>query len=179
MLISRSKKISQQDNDIKNLKEFLKANRLFCGLSRCFEDIADIQEYYQQALESIMLGTYMERDESFFAYEDYAIFHLFKLRSNHNNLKRFCHSSVFTLIKHDQTNRTNFVECLHKYLLNEKKQIETAAALGIHRSTLAYRINNIEKIMGINLNDIDTAFHILLSFKILEFINKDKEFLKI
>ena len=66
------------------------------------------------------------------------------------------------------------MKCLHTYLVNEKSRLETADILNICRSTLANRIDKIQQIMNIDLNDSITTFRLILTFTILEYIDEAK-----
>lgn len=53
-----------------------------------------------------------------------------------------------------------------------RNQMATAKTLHVHRSTLIYRIKRIRDIMNVDLNDTDTLFHLLLSFKLLDYAGR-------
>jgi DNA-binding PucR family transcriptional regulator len=56
--------------------------------------------------------------------------------------------------------------------MNRGNRAESANTLHIHRATMIYRIEKIETIMGVDLNDTYTMHHSYLSFMILKLINK-------
>ena len=59
------------------------------------------------------------------------------------------------------------VQRIFIYLKKERSQSETAAALNLHRNSLTYRLQRINELLDEDLNDEDTRFHMLLSFKFL------------
>jgi sugar diacid utilization regulator len=174
VIISRNNKISTLENSFIKLTEFFKKNKIHGGLSRCFYSLIDLQEYYQQALKSIELGIGLRKNKFLFSYEDFAVYHLLEVCSKQNNLESFCHASIYDLMEYDQKNNTDYMNCLYTYLINEKSQLETADILNICRSTLAHRIEKIQRIMNINLNDAITTFRLILTFTILEYVDDTK-----
>jgi PucR family transcriptional regulator, proline-responsive transcriptional activator len=174
VLISRNNKISTLENSFVKLTEFFKKNKIHGGLSRCFHSLIDIQEYYHQALKSIELGIGLKTNKFLFSYEDFAVYHLLQICSEQNNLENFCHASIYDLMEYDQKNNTDYMKCLYTYLINEKSQLETADILSICRSTLAHRIEKIQQIMNIDLNDAITTFRLILTFTILEYVDGTK-----
>lgn len=169
MLISRSRKISSDSSELKNLEEFLVKNNIYGGLSRPFNSLADFKEYYIQASKAIEIGVHLDQKKGLYIYEDVAPYHLLQLCYFQSEIKSFCHASIFILMEHDKINGTNYMESLYSYLVNSKKQAISAQLLHIHRATMATRIEKIEEIMDVNLDNPDTIFHILQTFKILEY----------
>ncbi|WPC43599.1 PucR family transcriptional regulator [Clostridium sp. JS66] len=176
VIINCNNKISPIDKTFSKLLEFMQKNKIFAGLSRCFHNLTDMKSYYEQALKAIELGISLKTNEFFFSYEDFTIYHLLQLCSSQSNLKNFCLSSIFSLIKYDHTNNTDYMKSLYTYLLNGKNQLETADKLKVCRSTLAHRIEKIQQIMDINLNDSITSFKLILTFIILDYIDKTKSY---
>lgn len=53
------------------------------------------------------------------------------------------------------------------YLTNERALLHTAELMDIHRTTLLYRIRRIEELTGLQLDDEQTRFDLLLSFHLI------------
>ncbi|MBQ6123170.1 MAG: helix-turn-helix domain-containing protein, partial [Clostridia bacterium] len=46
--------------------------------------------------------------------------------------------------------------------------METANALGIHRTTLAYRLRRAQELTGLDLTDAKQVFHVAVSLELME-----------
>ena len=46
--------------------------------------------------------------------------------------------------------------------------VQTAKKLFIHRSTFLYRMEKIEELVKLDLNDYDTLLYVMMTFRILE-----------
>ncbi|KZL91791.1 PucR family transcriptional regulator [Clostridium magnum] len=152
-----------------NISRFLEKHQLVGGLSQCFHDIADIREYYLQSVKSIDLGIRVDGRKSIYAYDDYSIYYLIDIASEHKDLKSFYNPSLITLIDYDRRNNTSYSESLYAYLSNGNSIAAAANALNIHRNTMDYRISKIEEIMNLNLSNPDITLSLYLSYKILKF----------
>ncbi|MFT8350530.1 PucR family transcriptional regulator [Clostridium saccharoperbutylacetonicum] len=151
------------------LNSFLEDQNIFCGISRSFSNLIDINKYYEQSLKSIELGKYLNGDKFIFFYDSYVLQHIFSLCAGRESLKELCHPSLFKLIDYDKKYHTDHLKTLYSYIINFKNQTELAKLMHVHRNTLYYRISKIEEIININLNNIDEFVSIYLSFKILEY----------
>ncbi|HAD20122.1 MAG TPA: hypothetical protein DCF42_06960, partial [Lachnospiraceae bacterium] len=74
------------------------------------------------------------------------------------------HPALSVLKTYDQTHHTELSHTLHCYLTCRCNATETARSLYIHRSTLLYRIDRILGLTGIDFENPDEYFHLLLSF---------------
>jgi len=172
MLISCREKIISPEIEFKKLIDLLKKNQIYAGLSRSFQNIIEMQAHYRQSAQAVKAGRLMGGGQYLFQYEDYAIYHIFDIRSKQADLKDFCHSSIFKLLEYDYKNNTNYYDLLKTYLLKKKRQVDTANALYIHRSTISYHISKIREIMGVDLDDPETTYHLMLTYEILDYINR-------
>lgn len=156
--------------DVENIKQFLKTNNMYAGISRSFNSLVKVPDHYLQSVEALKLGLHINKEAILFEYEDYAIYHLTDICSSHGNLKENCHPSLLKLIEYDKQNNTNYTHSLYTYIISSKNLTDSANTLNIHRNTMSYRIEKIEGIMNVNLNDSNILLNLHLSFKILEFL---------
>lgn len=66
------------------------------------------------------------------------------------------------------------LETLHMYLQRNGNATETASALFIHRSTLLYRLEKIEQLLTVSLNDAETRFSLFFAIKLWNFNNSSE-----
>ena len=63
------------------------------------------------------------------------------------------------------------METLASSFKNGGNQTPTANDLFIHRSTLMYRLERIQKLIGIDLEDSDTRLFIQIAMRLLGYLN--------
>ncbi|MGB9860138.1 MAG: PucR family transcriptional regulator [Moorellaceae bacterium] len=151
------------------LAEFLKERNLVAGLSQRFHNPARVKEYYRQSLRAIEVGLRVRSSEVFFNYDDYIIYHVMDILARQKDIRSFCHPSLFKLMEYDKEKQAHLTDTLRAYLAHGRNQALTAKVLHVHRATLIYRLQKIESIMNIDLNDNETLFHLQLSFKLLDY----------
>ncbi|AET69692.1 hypothetical protein Desor_4259 [Desulfosporosinus orientis DSM 765] len=152
------------------LKEFIVSNNLQAGISRPFLKLANVRGHYLESMEALKLGKLINKEQNFYKYEDYLIIDLLNKNSNADNCKRYIHHSLLRLIEYDKENGTDYVHSFYIYLCNFKNTKESAAILNIHRNTLFHRMEKIEQLLNVDLNDGNVMFQLYLSYKILEFL---------
>jgi PucR family transcriptional regulator, proline-responsive transcriptional activator len=170
--------ISYEDHDrfhksvIKKLKIFLGTYHLYAGMSRYFHSLEEVQEHYFQSLDALRLGMLLNKEEYFYPYEEYAIYH-FAESCGLENLRKNCHPALLKLIKYDSENNTDYTRSLYTFIIHSKNITESAKALNIHRNTMFYRLEKVESIITTDINNSNTFLHLHLSFKILELLKID------
>lgn len=126
-----------------------------------------------QSLDALRLGMFLNKEEYFFPYEEYALYHFAESCSDVENLKRNCYPALLKRIDYDRENKTEYSRSLYTFVIYSKNITESANALNIHRNTMIYRLEKIEAIMDIDINNSNTLLHLHLSFKILELLKID------
>ena len=71
------------------------------------------------------------------------------------------------LASQDEDEGTEYIRTLRALLSHAFNQLETAEALGIHRTTLAYRLRRVQELTGLQLDDPRQAFHTAVSLKLM------------
>jgi DNA-binding PucR family transcriptional regulator len=71
------------------------------------------------------------------------------------------------LIDHDAVGRSELVETLSTFLENNSDYNDTAQALGMHRSTVRYRVHRIRELTQLDLHDPDTRLNLQVATRVL------------
>ncbi len=72
------------------------------------------------------------------------------------------------LYEYDRNNPDiQLTRTLYQYMINQYNAAYTAHVLGIHRTTLLYRLNKMQQISPFDLNDPQVCLQILLSFELV------------
>lgn len=147
----------------KKIQSFVQNNSLTAGLSNEFENIIDLYGYYSQAMTSLKIA---KSGKNLHLYSDLALDYLLSLLPK-DDPKLYCHKAIIELREAEQAGTGQLLETLQVFLENERSQVKTAQALGIHRNTLLYRMEKINSMLDLDLEDFDLRFYLLLSCKLL------------
>lgn len=155
-----------QDTQI-NLEEFCISFNGYIGISQQFHEISQLEKYVNQAFIAAELGE--KKLIRINDYNDYILLDFFgQLKTLDIDLNYFIHPGVKALIEYDIQNSTQYLKTLFIYLKNFRNQNSTAKELHLHRSSVLYHLQKLNKILNVDLNDYDTIFHIQLSLKLIE-----------
>lgn len=174
MLSSNSEKLLS--NEIKKqFEDFLKLNKLRCGISFIFQDLLEIKDYFKQSKYALILSRDKEIKVNYF--EDYIEDYLFLVGSDFENkmkkikLSNIIHPNIKKLKNFDNINKTELLKTLEVYFKNNRHSNDTSKKLNIHRSTFFYRYHKIEEILNVSLKSSEELFKLELSIKLLNSIN--------
>ena len=138
MLSSNSEKLLS--NEIKKqFEDFLKLNKLRCGISFIFQDLLEIKDYFKQSKYALILSRDKEIKVNYF--EDYIEDYLFLVGSDFENkmkkikLSNIIHPNIKKLKNFDNINKTELLKTLEVYFKNNRHSNDTSKKLNIHRST--------------------------------------------
>jgi sugar diacid utilization regulator len=111
-----------------------------------------------------------------YAYETYYIYHIIDMMVSENRTileSSFCMRALAKLYSFDQENKMDNLKLLYAYLINERSATKTAVIMHMHRNNVLYRINKIEQMLEIDLNEYQYRFKFLLSYRVLDFYGPD------
>lgn len=89
-------------------------------------------------------------------------------------LINYVNEEILILYNYDKENKTNYLETLYFYLVNQKSINEAGKQLFLHRNTIIYRIDKIKEIINYNLDDNLKNISLINSINVLNFIYHDK-----
>lgn len=147
-------------NEIKKqFEDFLKLNKLRCGISFIFQDLLEIKDYFKQSKYALILSRDKEIKVNYF--EDYI----------EDYLCNIIHPNIKKLKNFDNINKTELLKTLEVYFKNNRHSNDTSKKLNIHRSTFFYRYHKIEEMLNVSLKSSEELFKLELSIKLLNSIN--------
>lgn len=154
---------------LSEISAILQEQKLCAGVSQAASRITLLSARYQQAEKALQLGTLLGGAGPLYHYEAYSIYHCLEISAGQTNLLQLCHSAVLKLEYYDRKNDTELMQTLHAYLSCHQNISEAAANLYIHRNTLSKRLEKINDLINLDFSDAETVFHLMFSFRILEY----------
>lgn len=151
-------------NQFEQVHGMLEALQQSSGLSQVFTNLDEIKDRYVQAYTT---AQYAIHNVSFF--EEVYPNQLTAILSNACNLDLYISPAIHIIETYDKENNTELSKTLKAYLECLFDKNKTAQKLCIHRNSLTYRLNRIEEIANISLDDLMTVIGLLCSYNIVEF----------
>lgn len=150
---------------------FLSKNNAHIGVSLLFTNLGRLRTGYEQARTAIEIGHKIDPDAIEYHYSKYYL-----------NDMLDCYRSKFALddvIVHylDQLNgergyNNSNLLLLYHYLNTERNISLTARRVYMHRNSVIYRLQRIQDMLGLNLDDPDVRLRLMITFKILQMEGK-------
>lgn len=134
------------------------------GFSAIGHDLQDFPYYHKQALMAYETGRQQQPTFWSYAFDQYRTDFILQHALQTFPVDFLCRPELAILRSYDAEHSSMLEETLHCYLTHERALIHTAELLDIHRTTLLYRIRRIEELTGLQLDDEQTRFDLLLSF---------------
>ena len=132
---------------------FLKEMGYKAGLSERFTSISEVAIHHKQAVCAYEIGTEVSPDESIYDFWDYALLYMLRYGQGDFSLKYIIPPELKTLQKKSQDSVVNYWGTLKCYLDNNMNASKTARDLYLHRSSFLVRLEQINAILGKNLDD--------------------------
>jgi carbohydrate diacid regulator len=133
--------------------------RLKISLGHFFAKPTDIAHSYQTAKETLALGIQLHPEQNKYLYDDYSLRVLLSaLKGDWRGEELTApYQALLNTDKKGQLNKT-----LTAYLAHFGDQQMCANALFIHRNTLRYRLDKIQKITGVNVQQLDGVLQLYI-----------------
>lgn len=96
------------------------------------------------------------------------------LRLTQRTEEELLHPALDVLARYDARHRTALYETLRVYLTMERNVVAAARALHIHRNSMLYRLQRIEKLTEVYLDEPEHRMYLMLSYQLRETKHRGK-----
>ena len=158
--------------DIKaSIASLVRDSYMYCGISCPIKGIRKIRVGFNQA-DITLKNIEIMRSRWLMIFNecalDYMIDSMIQLMPAYNLVS----PAILKLNVIDREKNTDYYHTLKVYLENERSIPRTSEALIIHRTTLQYRLEKIEQLTKLNLDNEAERIYLMLSYKILNYVNE-------
>ena len=103
-----------------------------------------------------------------YRFDDYLLEYILSQSSHQISPELLVSSRLNALINYDRENKTELYRTLQVYLEHERNSLQTAKTLFIHRSSLVYRLERIQKITKIDLDNPRNRLLLQICFLLIQ-----------
>lgn len=147
------------------------------GISQRSDYLKALTTSFFQARFAVDYGErFHPQPDGIYFYDDLWIYDLFSHVEPHGVLNAVCFPTVQELVRYDNEHHGDLVKTLFAYLNNNCQLVATSQKMFLHRNTVKYRISRCEDILGLNLSDSQVAMGVMISLRILHYIEKTREY---
>jgi DNA-binding PucR family transcriptional regulator len=142
-------------------------------------EINDYYVSYKQATEALSILKSRPGQWGISLFDELGSYEILHHLNNLTAVELFVRKQIGPLLFHSEEKKTDLGTTLHTFLHNNGNVKSTADELYIHRSSLLYRLEKIESLLEISLNDPEVRFNLMLAFKLFEMYGQEIEKSKI
>ena len=169
-----AKKIDQMAKNIidtLNTESMLKAK---IGIGAPVESISEIGRSFKEAQTALLVGGIFEGDKSVNNYNSLGLGRL--IYQLPETLCKLFLNEVFTKGAYESLDNETILT-IQKFFENNLNVSETSRLLFVHRNTLVYRLDKIQKITGLDLRNFDDAIIFKVSMLVKKYLDKGERVL--
>ncbi len=133
------------------------------GIGRNYSDVQQLAQSARESQYAVNFAKLLLKPKTIVHYEDLGLYHLLiQMQEMGMNLQEFYEVNIGPLTQMKRQG-ADLLLTLETYLLSNQSMHTTAAELFIHRHTLKYRLNQIEKKTGLALSSPDDRMKLQLA----------------
>ena len=142
---------------------------LIAGVSNMFSSIQQLRRSDFQSRRALQLGSALHKNKTIYLYRDYMLYNMIEICLKDESLEMYCPPEIFRLLAHCESNGPELLDTLNVYLRCDRSKSRTAMEMFLHVNTIKYRVNQIQDILGLDLDSDENVIRLTLSLKMLEY----------
>jgi len=137
------------------------------GLGASCRSLEDFPRSYARAKRALETARGLGRRNTVTSLDDLGVCGMLFRREDPTELSDFADRIIGRLVEYDRAHGARLIETLGVYFDEGSNQRRTAERLNIHVNTLAGRLQRIETVSGLNLDDGPTRLNLQLALQVL------------
>lgn len=149
---------------IQSFGYFTTKNQFFLGIGPRISRLENLWASYKRARNAMKMA--IRTGKQIIKFEEMGFYQILFSIDDSEILSRYADEILGSLEKYDQGHNTTYVETLRSYIKNDRSLIRVAEETYTHRNTVNYRIQNIKRILGSELSNVEDLFPYQVAFYI-------------
>jgi len=150
------------------IKEEGASCRAFLGIGGRTTSIHDYYFCYQQAVQALQVILHSFQGTSLAFFDELGAYTVLHHLKELEAAKLFVDKYLGPLIRHSAERNVDWMQTIRVFLDCNGHLTETAEKLYIHRSTLQYRLEKIEEMIGFSLSGAEQRFNLMMAIKLYD-----------
>lgn len=179
VLLSQDERVFQLDLDQDpRLIGLLERYNGFMAVSNGTRRLDSLRSIFRltQRTVAVARAVRSDRTKRVFFHEDYSMYCVIDLcvkrymevEGNDDPLY-LMHPAVIHLTRYDREHNNNLRDVLYHYLMNDRNLVKTAAAVYMHRNTVINKVNKIEELLKLDLEDPHLRQRLIFSCQMIRY----------
>lgn len=146
---------------------------LHMGVGGITNKLEDYYSSYQQARQTLNVVKNRFKEKSFALFDEMGSYALLREMKGSSLTTLFLEKYINPLLKYSAEKNADLFHTLRIFLHNHGNLSKTANRLYIHRSSLLYRMEKIESLLEIELDDPDHRFNLMLAYRLYDLFHDE------
>ncbi len=142
------------------------------GVSREAPTALGLAHAFEEAREAVLYGKSVRRGPGVYHFENLGVDSLILRLRDTAELSRFVESELGPLLDHDAMRSLHLMPTLQAYLDHGRNKSAAAKALHLERRSLYHRLDKIAKLLGRDLQDMETSTRLHVALKALAILRR-------
>lgn len=139
------------------------------GVGRLYSDINDLKKAYREAEQALLVGQKLYGKGHWTLFGDLGIYRLFFHLKGTPELADLNEETIAKIAAYDQKHDSELLKTLETFFHCLGNLSRTAETLYLHRNTLIYRMERIQEITGLDLDDAESRLCLQVALKMRMF----------
>ena len=136
------------------------------GIAGPAQTLGEWPEAYGHALQAMQLGERLRLANQFVEFESLGVLRLLYQLEDQPHVRAFVDEYMRPLVDYDAQNRGSLVKTIEAYFNHHGNISQTAESLFVHRNTLLYRLERVQELSGLQLDQPNMRLALHLSLKL-------------
>ena len=150
-------------------RDFLKESRMCAGVSDSFYDLLRLEAYFRQAEAAMRIGIERRPDEQCHHFSDYVLTYMLENMTGEISGELLCPKGLIAMRDADAGRRFSYLKTLDAYFRTGCNATQASRDLYINRSTFLARMERINELLGLDMDDYETRLYLMLCMKLLNY----------
>ncbi|MGL5513539.1 MAG: PucR family transcriptional regulator [Sporomusa sp.] len=140
----------------------------YIGVGRMGFGISGIQKSYREAMQALQVGRKVWPQEYICYYDSLGVWRLLGNIQDKRELQLFINETLGKIISYDQEKGAELLKTLEVYFECNGKLKKVTEKMFVHYNTILYRLDRIQQINGISLEDASACLNLQLAIQLLK-----------
>lgn len=141
------------EQTVHDLTQIFHDSLFIAGISTAFRNFLDFPDYCVQAQAALRIGTKLDYARRVYPFLEFALDYIIYEGWSSLPMSVLLYGGLKDMLMHDYIHQTQYCQTLKSLFDNYMTMSRTGTQLGIHISTLKYRLGRIHEMLGLDLND--------------------------
>lgn len=147
---------------------------VYIGMSGPAASLVDWPQAYEESLQAMQLAQRLKIGNQVVEFKSLGVYRLLYELEGQPAVRRFADEIMASLVDYDEQNRGSLVKTVEAYFNHHGNISQTAESLFVHRNTLLYRMERIQELTQLQLDEPNMRLALQLALKLWQLRPEDE-----